>query len=71
MVFNEPWQNGFNLCAIVKEGHATLTINPYPSYILDPMPSVKVIWIQEGSLCLAFYVLGVPSWGSFSVVTFP
>ena len=29
------------------------------------------IGIQEGSLCMMPYALGIPSWGTFSVVTFP
>ena len=55
MVFNEPWCNGVNLCAIVQESHAALPIDPFPGYVLNPMPAVKGIGIQEGSLCLAFY----------------
>ena len=59
MVFNESWHNGVNLCAIAQESHAAFPVNPYG------------IGIQEGSLCLAFYTLGVPFWGTFSVVPFP
>ena len=71
MVFNVPWLNGVNLCAIVQESHAALSINSYPGYILNPVPLVKGVRIQEGSLCLAFYVLGNLSWGTFSMAIFP
>ena len=53
-----------------KESHTALPINPYPGYILHPIPSLKGIGIQEGSLCMTFCALGVPSWGAFSMVTF-
>ena len=71
MVFNVPWHNGVNLCAIVKENHAALSTNSYPGYILDPIPLVKGVMIQEGSPCLAFYALDILSWGTFNVAVFP
>ena len=71
MVCNEPWYNGVSLCTIVQESHAALPMNPYPGYIFDPIPLVKGIGIQEGSLCLASYTLGTPSWGTFSMSAFP
>ena len=69
--FNEPWCNGVDLGAIVQESHVSLPIDSYPGYILNPVPSVKGVRIQEGSLCLVFYALGVPSWDTFTGVTFP
>ena len=71
MIVNEPWHNGVDLGAIVQENHADLPIDSYSGYVLDPIPLVKGVGIQEGSLHLAFYTLGVPSWGTFSVVSFP
>ena len=68
MILNEPWCNGVDLCAIVQESQAAL---PYSGYILNPLPMVKGVSIQEGSLYLAFYTWGVPSWGTFGMVTFP
>ena len=71
MIFNEPWHNGVYLHAIVQESHTALPINPYPGYIFHPIPSFKGIRIQEGSLCMTFYALGVPPWGTFNMVNFP
>ena len=71
MIFSEPWYNGVDVGAIVQESHASLTVDSYSGYVLDPVPSVKGVGIQEGSLCLAFYTLGVTSWGNFGMVTFP
>ena len=71
VIFNEPWCNGVDLGAIVQESHASLPTGSYFGYVLDPIPSVKGIGIQEGSLHLAFYALDVPSWGTFGMATFP
>ena len=71
VIFNEPWHNGVDLGTIVKESHPSLPIDSYSGYILNPVPSVKGVRIQEGSLHLAFYALGVPSWSTFSMITFP
>ena len=49
------------ICTIVQESYAALSINSYPGQDLDPIPSVKGVSIQEGSLHSAFYALGVPS----------
>ena len=69
VIFNKPWDNGVDLCAIVQESHVALPIDS--GYVLNPVPSVKGVGIQEGSLHLVFYAWGVPSWGTFIVVTFP
>ena len=71
MVLNELQCNGVYLCTIVQEGHAALSINPYPGYIFDPIPSVEGIGIQEGSMCMMFYALGILPWGTFGMVAFP
>ena len=71
VIFNEPWHNGVDLGAIVQESHVSLPIDFYSGHILDPLPTVKGPGIQEGSLHLAFYSLGVMSWGTFGMVTFP
>ena len=71
MIFHEPLHNGVDLGAIVQESHAPLPIDSHPGYILDPVPLVKGVRIQEGSLHLASFTLGVSSWGTFGMVTFP
>ena len=71
MAFNVPWHNGVNMCAIVQESHAALSINSYPGYILNPVPLVKGIRIQKGSPYLALYTLSIPSWGTFAMAIFP
>ena len=60
VMFNETWCNGVDLGAIVQEGHASLSIDSYLCYVFDPIPSIKGVWIQEGSLCLIFM-----SWVSY------
>ena len=70
-VFNKAQCDGAYLCAIIKEGHTALSVNPYTGYIFDPVPLVKEIRIQEGSLCMTPYALRVTSWGAFSMATFP
>ena len=52
-----------------RKGHTALSIDPYLSYIFDPMPWEKGVRIQEGSLSVASYALGIPSWGAFGLVT--
>ena len=52
----------------MKKGHTALSIDPYLSYAFNPIPLEKGAGIQEGSLCAAFYALGIPSWGTFSLV---
>ena len=71
VIFNKPWHNGVDLGTIVQECHVSLPIDSYSGYILDPIPWAKGIRIQEESLHLAFYALGVLSWSTFGVVTFP
>ena len=71
MGFDKTWLDGVYLHAIVKEGHTALSINPYPGHVFDPIPSLERVGIQEGSLCVTYYALGIPSWGAFGGVTFP
>ena len=58
IIVDEPWHNSVDLSAIVQ---AAFSIDSYSGYVLDPIPSVKGVGIQERSLCLAFYTLDVPS----------
>ena len=60
--------NGVDLCAIVQESHTTLSINSHSSYILGPMPTLKGVWIQEGSLLEWLYALGTSIWRFFGMV---
>ena len=71
VIFNKTWHYGVDLGTIFQEGHASLSIDSYLGYILNPILSVKGVRIQEGSLCLVFHALGVPSWGTFGMVAFP
>ena len=71
MGFDKTWCDGVYLHAIVKEGHAALSINPYPGHVFDPVPLLERARIQEGSLCAMSYALGIPFWGAFGGVTFP
>ena len=61
MTFDETWHNSVYLSAIVKEGHTAFPINPYPGYVFDSVPLLEGIRIQEGSLCVTSYALGIPS----------
>ena len=70
MGFDKTWHDGVYLCTIVKEGQPTVSINPYPGYIFDPVPSLEGVRIQEGCLCAMSYALGVLSWDAFGRVTF-
>ena len=58
MVFN---------CVLLSRRALQLSINPYLVYIFDLIPSVEEIRIQEGSLCVMPYALGILSWGTFSL----
>ena len=71
VIVNKPWCNSVDFCAIVKESHASLHVDSYSGYILDPVPFVKGVGIQERSLHLAFYAFNVPSWGTCGMVAFP
>ena len=60
--------DGVDLHPIVQESHTTLSINSHSSYILNPMPMLNGVWIQEGSLLGWLYALGTSVWRFFSVV---
>ena len=62
--------DGIYLCTIIKEGHTALFIDSNLGYILDPMPLLEGIRIQEGSLFALLYALGAPSGGVVGIVTF-
>ena len=53
-----PWHDGIYLGPIVQEGHTTFPTYPHFSYILDPVLSLKGVWIQTWSLQNIFYALG-------------
>ena len=59
---------GVDLWTIVQESHATLSIYPHSGYILDPMPMLKGVWIQEGCLWGGFYTSRVSVWGLFNAL---
>ena len=56
--------DGVDLGTIFQESHTTLPIYCHSSYVLDPIPLLKGVWIQEGSLQSGFYASGSSVWGS-------
>ena len=48
---------------LVQESHT-----PHTSYVLDPLPMLKMVWIQEGSLWGGFYALRASIWGLFDAL---
>ena len=68
MNINKTWHNSIYVCTIIEESHTALSINPYLGYIFDPVPLVEGIGIQEGSLWMTSYALGIPSRDAFSLV---
>ena len=69
MAFDKTWCDSVYLCTVIEEGHAALSINPYSGYIFNPIPSVEGTGIQEGSLFMTPYALGIPSWDAFGLAT--
>ena len=69
MILNETWHNSIYLHTIIKEVYIALSINSYLSYVFDPIPLVEEIRIQEGSLFVMSYTLGIPSGGTFGLAT--
>ena len=65
---NQAWW--YFLCAIIEESHTALYIDLHLGYILNPVPMVKGIRIQEGGLSSLSYALGASSWGFLGVATF-
>ena len=65
MVTYIPWHDGIYLGTIVQEGHTTFPIYPHFSYIFDPVPLLKGVQIQEGSLQSSLYALGASIWELF------
>ena len=64
MITYVPQHDGIYLGTIVQEGQTTFPIYPYFSYIFDPVPLLKGVQIQEGSLQSGPYALGASIWGS-------
>ena len=63
------WCNSIYLHTFIKKGHTAFSVDPYLAMFFDPIPLEKGVGIQEGSLSVASYALGIPSWGVFSLVT--
>ena len=62
--------DGIDLCTIAQESHAALPIDLQFGHVFNPMPMLKGVWIQEGSLCESCYALGTSSWGFLGVIIF-
>ena len=45
MFFDKTQCDGVYLHTIIEEGHTAFSIDPYPGYILDTIPSVEGIGI--------------------------
>ena len=69
VIFNEPWCNDVDLGAIVQESNASIPIDSYSGYVLNPVPSVKGVRFQKG-VCIQHFMPWV-SWVTFGMVTFP
>ena len=57
--------DGIYLGTVVQEGHTTFSVYPYFSYVFSPIPLLKRVWIQEGSLWSDLYALGASAWRFF------
>ena len=68
MISYIPQCDGIYLGTIVQEGHTTFSIYLYSGYIFDPVPLLKRVLIQEGSLRGGFYDFGASIWGIFMVL---
>ena len=71
VIFNELWHNGVDLGPIIQESHASLPGDSYPGYDLNPIPFSQRSWDSGVDSVFGIYAFGVPSWGTFSGVTFP
>ena len=65
MITYIPQHDGIHLGTIVQEDHTTFPIYLYSGYVFHPVPLLKRVWIQEGSLQGGFYSLGASIWGLF------
>ena len=63
MITYVPQHDGIYLGTIVQEGHTTFPIYPHFSYVFNPIPLLKGVWIQEGSLEIGFNASGATVWG--------
>ena len=68
MITYLTWHDGIYLGSIVQEGHTTFPIYPHFSYVFDPVPLLKGVWIQEGNLWSSLYASGASVWGLFAVL---
>ena len=65
MITYVPQHGGIYLGTIVQKGHTTFPIYPHFSYVFNPVPLLKGVQIQEGSLQSSFYSSGASVWGLF------
>ena len=70
MITYIPQCDGIYLGTILQEGHTTFPIYPHFSYVFDPIPLLKGVQIQEGSLWSSFYASGASVWGVFTALVF-
>ena len=68
MIAYIPQHDGIYLGTIVQESHTTFSIYLYSGYVFDPLPSLKRVQIQEGSLQGGFDALRACAWGLFMVL---
>ena len=66
MIAYVPQHDGFYLGAIVQEGHATFPIYRHFSYVVNSVPLLERVRIQEGSLQGGFYASWASFWGLFA-----
>ena len=63
MTFHITGCDSIYLHAIIKESHSVLSIDLHLGFVLDSIPMLKGIRIQEESLSALSYTLGASSWG--------
>ena len=67
-MLKECFSTNLGVITVNEKGHTALSIDPYLSYIFNPIPLEKGARIQEGSLFVPSYALCIPSWGTFGLV---
>ena len=70
MILHIVGGDGVDLHAIVQQSLAALPIDLHFGHIFDPVPTLKGVWIQEGSLLRLGFALGTSSWGFLGIATF-
>ena len=68
MITYIPQHDGTYLGTTVQEGHTAFPIYPHFSYVFDPIPLLKGVQIQEGSLQSGLYALETSIWGLFAAL---